>query len=135
MKKNETVYVWISLIGFVVFLIGLYGTVRTAVNMYAFKSYPPTGVYSFSNMVYGPRKEDCLMSNYFPMPVDPSGKPVKLTQEEEKQMKEQQKMQYDSCIQSAESASNQAKVNDISQSLLFLVIGGGILAFRKFLFS
>ena len=124
---------FITLIGLILLLIGIYASARTIINFVAFPKYPSGGVLSptFMGVPYiGPREEDCIL--YPPVYSEPG---IAFTEEQKTEMKEQAKMQQQSCISSAKDAREQAKVNDISQSILFLVLGGGVLALRKRLFT
>ncbi len=138
---------WITLIGFVLLLIGLYSSIRTAVNLIVFPKYPTVSVLSFGSAgFYGPREEDCMI---YPPPftdeiVATGNTSINVgleTIEEKKQLMEQKKMmedqakkQQEACISGAVQMREQTKVNDISQSLLFLFLGGGVLLVRKYLF-
>src|SRR6185369_3754106 len=60
---------WIAFVGFILLLVGIYGSVRTLINMAAFDKYPQNGVFNFSffpnnnmpPMMYQ-REQDCLIS-------------------------------------------------------------------------
>lgn len=131
------VNIWVSLIGLILLLVGIYGSVKTIINFTLFEKYPSTGVLSvsFMPMYYpgpGAREEDCTTMYYAPYPP---GDMAKLTEEEKKEMKEQAKVQERVCVSSVKESREQAKVNDISTSLLALFLGGGVLVFRKKLFA
>lgn len=141
-KSDGKPNAWITLIGFLFLLVGTYASIRTAINLVVFPKYPTGGVLSFGlATIYGPREEDCIM---YPPPYtdeivlsdDISNKtdPGKL-EEKQKKAEEQAKRQQESCISAAVQARYQTKVNDISQSLLLLILGGGVLLVRKHLFT
>ena len=161
---QSTVYGWSGLIGILLVLAGLYGSVRTAVNLLLFPKYPSTGAFTlnFSGVAfYGPREEDCEMS-YFgsseisivpdaeseilrEVSIAPDAESETLSQvsippeakteipgEETKNINNQERMMQ-SCLKGVSETRQQVKINDISQSVMFLVLGGGILATRKYL--
>ena len=135
-QNDKKPNVWITLIGFLLILVGIYGSVRTAVNIVALPKYPSISIFTLGSMggFYGPREEDCLMGmGIFPPYPTEVGKSI--SEEDKKLMKEQEKKQQEACINSAIQAREQTKVNDISQSLLFLFLGGGVLLVRKYLFT
>lgn len=123
---------WITFIGLMLVLLGLYGSARTAVNLVAFDKYPLGGVLSFNigNMPapYFQQEKDC---NYPQTYYDNNGK-IRSAAPEEKVNEQVQKQQ---CLDSVKETRNQAKINDISQSLLFLFLGIGVLATRKIFFK
>ena len=131
--SDKKPHVWITFIGFILFLIGIYGSVRTSVNFLAFSRYPSQGVFNMMGVpMYGPSEQDCINTMYSPpYPLD-SGK---ISEEDRQMMKEQEKKQMDSCLNSVMQAREQAKVNDVSQSLLLLLLGGGTLVVRKYFSS
>lgn len=123
---------WFTFIGLMLVLIGLYASARTGVNLFAFEKYPQGGVLSFSfggmPAPYFQQEKDCgYPMTYF----DNAGKVRQGTPEE----KSNEKMQKQQCIDSVIEARNQAKINDISQSLLFLFLGVGVLVTRKIFFK
>jgi hypothetical protein len=128
--NSKTVSPWILLIGLVLVLMGLYGTGRTVVNMTMFDKYPSTGVYSFSFFggqqmpMYTQREQDCL----YPLTYyKPDGTIRTGTKEEIERDTAQQQI----CVSGVTETRNTAKVNDVSQSLLYLILGAGILVCRK----
>jgi len=134
-QNDKKPNVWITLIGFILLLVGIYGSVRTAVNIVALPKYPSISVFTLGFMggFYGPREEDCVSMPFYGIDTINSGK--SLTDEEKKNMKEQEKKQQESCISAAVQTRYQTKVNDISQSVLFLFLGGGVLLVRRYLFT
>jgi len=129
-KKSKT-NSFISLLGLLLLLLGIYMAVRTGTNLIFFKKYPTTGVMPvtpfFGGMPYSQREEDCMMSypqTYF----KENGQPRAATKEDKK-MEEQQK---NLCISGVVQAREAAKINDISTSLLFVFLGLGVLIGRKF---
>ena len=98
--------------------------------MTAFDKYPSVGVYSFSffggsqSMMYTQREQDCL----YPLAYyNPDGTIRAGTKDEIARDTAQQQI----CVSGVTEARNIAKVNDISQSLLYLILGAGILVSRR----
>lgn len=135
-KLQGGAYTWVSFIGLLLLLIGIYATVRTAINLAVFEKYPLGGALSinFSGgpAFYGPREEDCLLMPPAPYLYEEGNS---LSSSEEAMVKQKEKEQQQSCINSAKEARDQAKVNDISQSLLFLFLGAGVLITRRKIFT
>lgn len=128
---------WVTLIGLVLTLIGIYGSARTVVNLVAFPKYPTAGVLTFNFMgsgMYYPREEDCMMQVGMDIVPYPGETALTLSAEDKSLRKEQEKKQQEICLSGVVVAREQAKVNDMSQSLLFLFLGGGVLVARKYLF-
>lgn len=140
---------WLVFIGFILLLTGIYGIARTTINLIAFDKYPQEGVYpplpflSQSASVYpGPysyqREADCLANFvYYPYPYyKPDGTPRPATKEEkeqQEQQKQQLEIQKQNCLDGIAESRDKAKINDLSQSLLLLFIGAGVLASKKIL--
>ncbi|QQG44156.1 MAG: hypothetical protein HYW86_04845 [Candidatus Roizmanbacteria bacterium] len=122
---------WITFIGVVLLLIGIYASVKTVVNLTLFEKYPQTGVLSinfFGAPTYYQREQDCLYPQTY---YTPDGQKTRQPNEEEKtREKNQQKI----CVEGVKEQRQTAKINDISQSLLFLFLGAGVLAARKIFF-
>lgn len=118
---------WITFAGVVLFLVGLYLAGRTAVNFLLFTRYPTSGVFPINtgSPVSYQKEEDCDFS-YYPQ------NPDRLLTDEE--FAKEQMAQNELCLASVREGRNQAKANDISQSLFFLFLGAGILASRKTFF-
>lgn len=138
MKKDyssPTAFAWITFIGLVFLLLGIYATIRTVVNIALFEKYPTTGVVTFNLSglpPYFPREQDCYYPfTPQPVPVDPSLSESPSTGDAKSQQDQQQKI----CLEGVKEARDMVKVNDITQSALFLFLGVGILASRKKLFS
>ena len=120
---------WILCIGVLLLLIGIYALSRTIINIVAFPKYPTTGVISinFSGVSpYTQKEGDCT---YLRMYYKDDNKTTRLPTEEEKA---QENLEIKNCLASVTEVRDEAKVNDISQSTLFLFLGIGILLFRKF---
>lgn len=130
-KQNSSQHTWIAFVSVVLLLLGIYGSARTLINLYAYEKYPPQGVFSMPFMggpYYGPNENDCLM---MPPPIgDPTL--VGMSAQEKKDYAQNMK---DSCLLSAKQARDNAKTSDVSQSMLFLFMGAGILVAKKFFFS
>ena len=128
---SKTVSPWISLIGLVMLIMGLYGAGRTATNMTMFDKYPTVGVYSFSFFgssqmpVYTQREQDCL----YPITYYKTDGITLRSGSKEEIARDTAQQQI--CVSGVTEARNNAKINDISQSLLYLVLGAGILLSRK----
>lgn len=125
MKGNS----WILFVGVLLLLIGIYAFSRTIINMVAFPKYPNTGVLSmnFSGAPpYSQREEDCIYSRLYYKDDGQTTRPP--TVEEKAQDTTDEKK----CLSSVAEGRETAKVNDISQSTLFLFLGIGVLLFRKF---
>lgn len=74
--------------------------------------------------VYTQREQDCL----YPLTYyEVDGKIRPGTKEEIERDTAQQQI----CISGVAETRNTAKVNDVSQSLLYLILGAGILVFRR----
>ncbi len=131
MKKESGHMVWITFIGLILLLLGIYSSARTAINLAFFEKYPTSGTLSIIPLgippFYGPREEDCMMMSSPPMPVEGDIKVMPYPYDADNQK--------NSCLESVRQSREQAKINDISQSLLFLFLGAGVLHARKKLFS
>lgn len=128
-KRQSKANTFVSLLGLLLLLLGIYMTVRTGINLVYFKKYPTTGVMSFITpfgMPYSQREEDCMFypQTYF----KPDGQPRTATKEEKK-MEEQQK---NVCISGVVQTREATKINDISSSLLFLFLGLGVLIGKRY---
>lgn len=123
---NLVVKSWVLFIGVVLLLLGAFGTLRTAANLILFQKYPTSGVLNFSFVpTYSARESDCY---YVPTPTyDPSGKPIPDSEDKTS------KLQQENCLRGMAEERQNAKVNDISKSLLFLFLGLGILGSTKYL--
>ncbi len=123
-KENKLSYL-VSVLALIFLLLGIYGSVRTALNFYLFEKYPSGGVFSFNNY-YGEREEDCAYPmTYYGM----EGKPRPATTDEEKAAIEQKEL----CLSRVTKSREQAKVNDVSISLLYLFLGAGIFIGKRYL--
>jgi|GEM_PF-2739816 len=128
-------------IGVLLLLLGLYGTLKTVVNLVVFDRYPQEGVYKLpftQPEYYAPaqREQDCA-SNYAYMPqmyydVNGTVRPATAAElESEVLYKAQQEVSEQNCVTGVEEARKMAMVNDISQSLIFLLLAVGILTFGR----
>lgn len=125
---SATAKSWILFIGVVLLILGIFGTLRTAINISVLDKYPTAGVLNINPFVtvptYMPRESDCY---YLSAPIyDPSGNPIP-------GQDAQSLTQQENCLKGIEEDRKNAKVNDISRSLLFLLLGIGILSCTKFL--
>lgn len=119
---------WITFVGVLLFLTGVYLAARTLVNFAFFGRYPTNGVFpiNFGGAIFSQKEEDCDFS-YYPQ------NPDRLLTDEE--FAKEQMAQKELCLTSVREARNQTRANDISQSLFFLFLGGGILVTRKTFFG
>jgi len=128
MDTKNTPLTWISFIGVIFLLLGIYASFRVILNLTMFAEYPTSGVLSVlpgtTPPFYGPREEDCKMMIPPPAPIPGDTTSMK-----------DFAIQKQSCFDSVKVAQEQAKVNDISQSALFLFLGAGVLYSRKRFFS
>ena len=123
-------HTWIAFIGSVLLLIGIYAGVRTGMNVALFDKYPQNGVLSINfngTPPYFQMEKDCSYPQTY---TDKDGKSRPATVEEKNNEQEQKRL----CLEGVKEARNNAKVNDISQSLFFLFLGAGILVTRKLFF-
>ncbi len=122
---------WITFIGLILVLVGLYASARTVINLVAFEKYPQGGVlaFNFSGMTqYYQQERDCTYPQTY---YGDGGKPRAATEDEQRN----EQKQKENCLDGVKDTRNQAKINDISQSLLFLFLGLGVLATRKIFFK
>ncbi|OGK19999.1 hypothetical protein A2866_06335 [Candidatus Roizmanbacteria bacterium RIFCSPHIGHO2_01_FULL_39_8] len=117
MKRGKDSYSFLTTLAVLLLLLGIFASARTIVNFLLFSKYPTTGVITlnFSGVptYSGPREDDCeSISSY---PGDQSSAASI-------------KMQKDSCLSSVRDTREAAKTNDISTSVMFLFLGGGLLA-------
>ncbi|MES2224297.1 MAG: hypothetical protein V4469_05205 [Patescibacteria group bacterium] len=141
MEQNKKQNQWMIFIGVILLLAGVYGIARTSINLFAFDKYPQEGVYPafpfFQSTSYAPapyygREGDCIANYSITYPIyDSTGKIVKQTPEEKADAQKQQDLQKENCLQGIAEARDRAKINDISQSLLMLFLGAGVLAARR----
>lgn len=126
---------WVTFIGFILVLLGVYGSLRTAINLTLFARYPATGVYVLNFMgmpYYQQREEDC---ENIPTIYPPSDVQIPIEDfSKEESIKDQEKQKL-FCLGTVKDSRQQAKINDISQSLLFLFLGTGVMVSRKYIFS
>ena len=123
---------WMLFVGVLLLLIGLYSASRTLINFFFFEKYPTYGVISlnFSGIpAYSQKEQDCFYPQIY---YTADGRTVRDATEAEK---ESEKAQKDNCIEGVKEVRNSAKVNDISQSLLFLFLGAGLIISRKIFFK
>lgn len=128
--KKSSVPAWVTFIGLLLLLLGLYASGRTGVNFLLFPKYPTAGVLSlnFSGIAaYGPNEADCLRSQTYSDPAEPA-RPI--SNEE----KFRQNQDQETCLSSVREARRASKVNDIAQSVLFLFLGLGTLFSRRYFF-
>jgi len=130
--KQTKTNAFISLLGLLLLLLGIYMSVRTGINLAFFKKYPTTGVISigsafFGGMPYSQREEDCMMSypqTYF----NDKGQPRPATGEDKKMEEQQKKL----CVSGVIEGREATKINDISSSFLFVFLGAGVLIGKRY---
>lgn len=129
-KNTSRANTWVTFIGVILLLVGIYASARTVINLKAFSKYPQAGVLSFSfggQAPYYQRESDCSYPQSY---YAPDGQVRPPTDAEKKQEQDTVKR----CVDAVTDSREQAKVNDISQSLLFLFLGVGVLASRRIFF-
>ncbi|MDB5204910.1 MAG: hypothetical protein JWP09_938 [Candidatus Taylorbacteria bacterium] len=141
MDQNKKQNQWLTFIGVILILAGIYGVARTSINVLAFDKYPQEGVYPalpfFQQPVYAPtpyygREGDCIANNSIVYPTyDASGRPVVQTEAEKAEAQKNLDIQKQNCLDGVKESRDKAKINDISQSLLMLFLGAGVVAARK----
>ncbi len=114
-------------------LIGVFAAIRTVANIYVFPTaYPQAGALALSlggQQPYYQKESDC---NYPPTPsYDPAGKMIAPSAEQTK-IDGQNKA---NCLAGVKDSREQAKVNDIATSAMFLFVGFGLLVMRRFFFK
>ncbi len=123
--ENKFSY-FVGVLALVFLLLGVFGAVRTVINLYLFEKYPNGGVLSFNNN-YMQREEDCQS---YPMTYfDDKGQARPATVDENKMADEQKQI----CLSSVAKSREDAKVNDISISLFCLFLGAGIFIGKRYL--
>ena len=128
MENSFKNHVWITFIGTVLLLVGIYAGLKTTINLKVFDKYPLNGVLSFNFTGVQPsttQEKDCF---YTPLYYTADNKTTRLATKEEK---DQEKNQQENCVAGVKDARENSKVNDISQSLLFLFLGTGLLISKK----
>ncbi|HEY4512072.1 MAG TPA: hypothetical protein VJH63_00215 [Candidatus Paceibacterota bacterium] len=154
-QPNKRSSQWMVFIGVVLLLFGIYGLARTCINIFAFEKYPQEGVYPpfpfFQSAAqipyYAGREEDCIANYvYYPTPYlsypglphdivnSPDAPPLPSAEElkkNEELVKIQNEMQKQNCLSGIKEAREKARVNDLSQSVLFLFLGAGVLIARR----
>lgn len=123
-KTNSTVSQWVIFIAIILILMGVYGSIRTAINLIFFEKYPQSGVLTlnFSGIpLYPQREEDCDLSL---MTYDDVSR-------ENLQPADIKERERQSCLKGVVEARENAKINDISQSSLLLFLGIGLLISKK----
>lgn len=131
MKADRKVQSWFLFVGVIMLLIGIYATLRTGINLFAYKNYPSGGVIplNFSGMpFYSQNEEDCY--NLPPIMTDRS---VQEDGSSALSVQEQRQLDIKSCLTSITKERDNSKTNDIAQSSLFLFMGLGLIIARKFL--
>ena len=125
--NDSKVSSWVLFIGIMLLLIGIYAAGRTAINLAFFQKYPQGGVLSINiNGVppYYQKESDCLYPSTY----------VDDTKTQEQRMTDEKKQQ-EICLSNVSDERERAKINDISQSMLFLFLGAGILISKKIFFK
>lgn len=118
---------WVLFIGIMLLLIGIYAAGRTAINLVFLDKYPQGGVLSINingAPPYFQKESDCLYPSTY---VDDTKTP--------EQRKEEDKRQQEICLSNVLEERERTKINDISQAMLFLFLGAGILISKKIFFK
>lgn len=120
---------WMTVIGMILLLVGIYASLRLGINLVAFDKYPQEGVISlnFAGAPYFQKEQDCSYPAVYFEDGTSAERPA--TEGEMKRDAENQR----TCLQSVADARETAKKNDISQALLFLFMGAGLLLSRRFI--
>lgn len=141
MDQNKKQNQWLTFIGIILLLAGVYGIARTSINLLAFEKYPQEGVYpalpffsSTSYMAPMPysREGDCIANYSIIYPTyDSNGRPVTMSEKEKAEAQKNLDIQKQNCLDGVKESRERSKINDISQSLLMLFLGAGVVAARK----
>ncbi len=128
-------------IGVLLLLVGLYGTLKTVVNLVVFERYPLNGVYEIPFSAPDPygttqREQDCEFNySYIPVSYYDADGYIRGASETERAADEtykaQQEINKQTCIEGVKEARKESMVNDISQSLIFLLLAMGMLTFGR----
>lgn len=125
--NDSKVSSWVLFIGVLLLLIGIYAAGRTAINLIFFQKYPQGGVLSINingAPPYFQKESDCLYPSTY---VDDTKSP--------EQRKEEDRRQQEICLSNVSEERERAKINDISQAMMFLFLGAGILISKKIFFK
>ena len=120
---------WILVVGVILLLVGFYSAARTIINLTLFDKYPTTGVLTinFSGIPpYMQREEDCKYPQLY---YNLDGKSTRPSTTEERAV---EKQNQENCIRTVTQTRESAKANDISNSVLFLFLGTGIIVVYRF---
>ncbi len=116
-------------LGVIFLLVGVYASARTIANFAVFDKYPTVGALSFdifgsSGGIYIQKESDC---RYLRTYYDNEGNLRQANQQETDQ--EQKEQRY--CLDGVDEVRNAVKLNDISLSTFFLLLGLGTLVITK----
>ncbi len=120
---------WITFIGIVLLLIGIFASARTIYNITVMPTYPQSGVLFFNTtgmVPYYQSASDCAQTQPY---YGQDGNVRQPSAEEQKQ----QNMTQQNCLKGVTNAQQQAKMNDIGTSVFFVFLGLGVLLSRRFL--
>lgn len=130
-KPNHWIEKLISFLGFFIFLLGIYASLRTGYNVIFLKNnYPTTSVINLNPFPSSSFEEDCYQQFNYPY-YDEKGQPRKPYKEEEELRRENIK----NCLKRIEKQRKETMINDIWTSIFFLFLGGVILIYSKKKFS
>jgi len=125
--------------GLVLLILGVYGSLKTTVNLLAFDVYPQETVFPFSQVPYGPmsREEDCPITYSYTPPTYfeedgvtlRSATPAEVAYDEP--YRKQMELQALNCVSAVQDARRAALVDDISKSAIFLFLAFLVLAYSR----
>ena len=125
---------WVNIIGFIILLLGIYGIARTSINLMAFDKYPFGGIFPslpiglvYQSQPYYQTETSCIYEQVYYAPDNIT--PREQTETEKRVAKSTET----NCINGIKEQRDIAKINDISNSLLFFIIGIGVLGYKKIL--
>lgn len=126
-KPNHWIEKLISFLGFFIFLLGIYASLRTGYNLIFLKNnYPTTSVINLNPFPYSSFEEDCYQQFNYPY-FDDKGRPRKPYREEQELRQENIK----NCLKRIEKQRRETKINDIWISFFLLFFGGSIIIYSK----
>lgn len=126
-------------LGLVLLILGIYGSLKTTVNLVAFDAYPQEGVFPFSQAEYDPmsREQDCVVNYSYTPPIyyEADGFTMRQAepaeQEYDETYRKQQELQAQNCVSGVQDARKAALVDDISKSAIFILLAVLVLAYAR----
>lgn len=130
-KPNHWIEKLISFLGFFIFLLGIYASLRTGYNFIFLKNnYPTIPVITLNPFPYSSFEEDCYQQFNYPY-YNEKGQP----REPLKQEKELRQQNINNCLKRIEKQRRETKINDAWTSIFLLFLGGSIIIYSKKKFS